>query len=827
MKKRIVSLILVVVLMLLTTVSADWTNFRNSTENMAITTAPVPTDPAKTEEKWVTEESLKSGTGWNVTNPSPMLLLDGKIITTSGSLLLELDAKTGKTLRTAQMAAANGTLGNSAPASGEGMIFVPLQDGTVQAFDAKTFTAVWTSESLGKQCTTGLVYDNGYVFGCTGNSSPGKVFCLKAEDEDKETCQQKQAVWAIHSEDDDKGSYWSTPIVTETAVVYGTDSGFLCSRSRTDGSLISRVELPGGKQRSGIALYEGRVYGGTGAGYLFSAALAKDGVLSDLKAEKDETVSSITSTPVIYNGVVYYGGSKTVLAADAQTLKTLRTSGDTGFAQPKAGGAVQSSLLLYPGQDAVYLYATQNCKPGGLYLVKDTGTEMTAAALHTPAEDKQEYCLVSPICDEEGTIYYRNDSGYIFAVGPVEEPAPTTVTASVSVVDHQGTALYEKTQKQLNAGATAYDILLQTGLEVDAVSGQYGMYVSSIAGLKEQTEGGLRYWMYEVNGESPAVGASSYVLQEGDEVCWKYYVEPTPPPIQPPVQPATISVSVEVKNHLGAALFPRQTMAVSVGSTPYDLLMRTGLPVVTVTTDYGIYVQSVAGLAEKSMGEGSGWIYEVNGVSPSVGASAMTLQNGDVLVWRYIAPAAVVTPPAPSVPTQPEKEPAAQPEKEPAALPYTDVQTHWGMEAIRFVTEKGLMKGVSENSFRPDAPVTRSMVMTVLARMAGAQTEGGSVWYEKAMQWAKEQGISDGSQPEKSITREQLATMLYRYAGSPEVKGDLSGYTDADRISEYAEKAMRWAVEKGIITGMTESELLPGGETTRAQLAAILMRFGG
>lgn len=812
MKKRFLALLLV--LCLLASQAAAWHSFRGSSNNMAITQAPVPTDPALAEEKWVTAESLKSGTGWNVTNPAPMLLVEGKIITTSGENLLELDADTGETLRTAQMEDVCGTLGNSAPAYGGGMIFMPLQNGTVQAFDAATFAAVWISENLGSQCTTGLVYRDGFVYGCTGNSSPGKVFCLKTEDEDAETCQQKQAVWAIHNPDDDMGSYWSTPIVTDTAVVYGTDSGFLCSRNTADGGLISRVELPGGKQRSGIALYEGRVYGGTGSGYLFSAALAEDGTLSDLKAEKDEKVSSITSTPVIYNGVVYYGGSKTVVAADAVTLQTLRCSVG-GFAEPNFGGAVQCSLLLHPGQDAVYLYATQNCTPGGLYLVKDDGQTMTAAALHVPAEDKQEYCLVSPICDENGTIYYRNDSGYIFAVGtkrPVAPPVPTTVTASVSVVNHEGTALYEKTAKTLPVGATAYDILLQTGLEVDATPGQYGMYIHSIAGLTEQTEGGLRYWMYEVNGESPMVGASSYVLQAGDEVCWKYYVEPAAPPI-----PASVTASVSVVNHLGTVLYPQTTKVLPAGATAYDILMQTGLAVVTSNSPYGVYVSSIGGLAEKSAGQGSGWMYEVNSTSPDVGASNYILQNGDAVVWRFVAEN-----PLPVMPTVPQK-PAEKPETLPQ--PYADVQGHWGEEAIRFVSEKGLMKGVFADSFVPDVSVTRSMVMTVLARMAGAETEGGAVWYEKAMMWAKEQGISDGSNPEKGITREQLVTMLYRYAGTPQVKGDLSKYADAAHVSEYAAKAMAWAVEKGIITGMTNATLVPCGETTRAQLAAMMMRF--
>lgn len=165
-------------------------------------------------------------------------------------------------------------------------------------------------------------------------------------------------------------------------------------------------------------------------------------------------------------------------------------------------------------------------------------------------------------------------------------------------------------------------------------------------------------------------------------------------------------------------------------------------------------------------------------------------------------------------------------EEKPAVKTYSDVVADaWYAESVNFVTEKGLMNGVSENRFAPENTVTRNMVMTVLARLAGAETEGGANWYAKAMEWAVAQGITDGSNAEGVITREQLVTMLYRYMGSPEVTGDLSKYTDAASVSDWAVKAMTWAVENGIVTGMTETTLGAEGETTRAQLATILMRF--
>ena len=101
--------------------------------------------------------------------------------------------------------------------------------------------------------------------------------------------------------------------------------------------------------------------------------------------------------------------------------------------------------------------------------------------------------------------------------------------------------------------------------------------------------------------------------------------------------------------------------------------------------------------------------------------------------------------------------------------------------------------------------MSRGMLMTVLARYAGESTEGGTVWYEKGMNWAKSKGISDGSAPNRNITREQLAAMLYRYAGELDGAADLSAYTDAGSVSAYAEKAVQWCVKNGILTGKTSS----------------------
>lgn len=152
-------------------------------------------------------------------------------------------------------------------------------------------------------------------------------------------------------------------------------------------------------------------------------------------------------------------------------------------------------------------------------------------------------------------------------------------------------------------------------------------------------------------------------------------------------------------------------------------------------------------------------------------------------------------------------------------------QNSWYAGAVQYVTSSSLMNGTSTTAFSPNATMSRGMLMTVLARYAGESTEGGTVWYEKGMNWAKNKGISDGSAPNRNITREQLAAMLYRYAGEPDGAADLSAYTDAGSVSAYAEKAVQWCVKNGILTGKTSSTLAPKATATRAECAAMLQRF--
>ena len=170
---------------------------------------------------------------------------------------------------------------------------------------------------------------------------------------------------------------------------------------------------------------------------------------------------------------------------------------------------------------------------------------------------------------------------------------------------------------------------------------------------------------------------------------------------------------------------------------------------------------------------------------------------------------------------------------------FSDVpQTSWFADAVRYVTGKSLMNGTSTTAFSPNENMSCAMLATVLYRMSGETAEAGSsfgdvsssAYYAAAVNWASSKGIVNGTgadafSPNASITREQLAAMLYRYAGEPSVSADLSAYTDAVSISPYAEKAVEWCVAKGILSGKSATRLAPQDTATRAECAAMLQRF--
>ena len=184
----------------------------------------------------------------------------------------------------------------------------------------------------------------------------------------------------------------------------------------------------------------------------------------------------------------------------------------------------------------------------------------------------------------------------------------------------------------------------------------------------------------------------------------------------------------------------------------------------------------------------------------------------------------------PDTPYVPEPEEPEEPEV--PAFPFYDVPTSaWYYTAVKYVYDNKLMDGVDTYVFAPNDTLTRAMVWTIIARMSGVDTTGGNTWYAKAQEWVITNGISDGENPTAAITRQELVTMLYRYA---QIKGydvsvgestNILSYVDATSISEYAMSAFQWACGSGLTEGDENGALTPLATATRAQAAAMIMRF--
>ena len=260
------------------------------------------------------------------------------------------------------------------------------------------------------------------------------------------------------------------------------------------------------------------------------------------------------------------------------------------------------------------------------------------------------------------------------------------------------------------------------------------------------------------------------------------------------------------------------------------------------------YFPTIGGWSEFERGEKSGWMYLVNGSMPSVAAQDYELTGNATVVWFYTddysndygseswdddssSSGTTTTPTTPANPV-PDK-----------AMSFTDVKSNdWYYSSVRYAYDNGLFSGVSHDSFGPGDSMDRSMLATVLYSLDGKPAAGKSgfadvadgAWYADAVAWAAEHGIVSGVgggafTPGGTITREQLAVMLYRYA---QYKGydvsktaDLSGYADQDKLSDWAAQAVQWACGSGLMNGRSAAQLAPEGTLTRAEAATMLKAF--
>lgn len=369
--------------------------------------------------------SKKLGSGYK-NSPTPPCVVGGYLILCSGTNLLKLDAQSGKVVASTQMSGSS-IYATISPIYADGKIFVSLDDGIVQAFDYESLKSLWIyTDPLGGQALCPITYDSGYIYTGFWNDETqyANYVCLSTEDENpnKET-ESKKALWTYKSLG---GFYWAGCAVTKSFVILGKDDGKkgsdsdskIVSLNKSTGKAVSSLKVKGDIRSSVVySAEEKSYYTCSKAGYVYKFKLnSSSGALSSLKTYK--AYGAVTGTPVIYSGRLYIGCQSGTtgkfLVLDSNNLSEIYSC-DT-IAYPQASPLVSTGYEAESGK--VYIYLTYNGKPGGITLFEDSQNQTTPkkTELFTPSGDMSEYCISTISVGSDGTIYYKNDSGYIFAL---------------------------------------------------------------------------------------------------------------------------------------------------------------------------------------------------------------------------------------------------------------------------------------------------------------------------------------------------------------------------------------------------------------------------
>lgn len=412
---------------------AEWPTFRNSENNNAVTTSVTPDSAENAVLKW----AKKYGTGRSA-SPSIPIIVNEHVYFLAGSKIYCVNKETGEVEAEGALSGSAGFSTNS-PIYAEGMIFAQVGSGKIQAFRADTLESLWVSESIGGgQTISPITYHNGYIY--TGMwSAEAKVqnfVCFSITDEDPtSTNETKYATWKLPHLG---GYYWVGAYVNDVCAVFGTDDGTskadsptvdLYSVNPTTGKIIDNISGIIGDVRSCVTYDSGRVYFTTKGGYLYSVGLNSNGTFDHASLKYIQIGSMSTSTPVVHNGRLYVGCSGkgydwdgdsgagiVVVDVSGGKLDIIYKASTPGY--PQAGPLVSTAFEMATGK--VYVYTTYNNNPGGIYIIEDSAGQTEPSEnngdLFIPGDGQKEYCISTLCADSNGTLYYKNDSGYLFAV---------------------------------------------------------------------------------------------------------------------------------------------------------------------------------------------------------------------------------------------------------------------------------------------------------------------------------------------------------------------------------------------------------------------------
>lgn len=419
-------------------VSAEnWELYRGNAENNGAVTAKTPVSADTSALYWAT----KSGTDWTDA-PSAITMVDDEIVFTSGTKLMAIDKETGEfSDKSADLA---GYLGYAlaAPVYADGMIFVEM-DGVIQAFDAETFESLWVyTDEKGGSGYSSITYSDGYIYAGFNNTystgdKKSNFVCIDVTDEDTSTgTEAKQAEW-IYTVND--GWYCASAYVSDNYVAVGAEDGgeefaVFSVLDKKTGEVIDSYDKVKGDIRSTV-VYDnetGLCCFTSANGFFYTADIDENGNIKEVK--EIDLGGATTCTPVVANGRAYVGVNGTgwtayngsgIAVIDMAEGKVAYKAETMGY--PQAAGLLTTAYTDEDGYN--YVYFTENTQPSEIRYIKDKKgvTEVVDASvengkscapvLFTPAGEQSQYCLCSLICDEDGTLYFKNDSSYIMAVG--------------------------------------------------------------------------------------------------------------------------------------------------------------------------------------------------------------------------------------------------------------------------------------------------------------------------------------------------------------------------------------------------------------------------
>lgn len=403
---------------------SDWSGFTSADK---VTDAPVPTKDA--EAKWVSE--LKGSDEWSKGISDPLLVGDYLYVAV-GSKLLKKNVDTGETVAESPLAAKIDSTSRMVYTGG--VILVPLSSGRLQALTVDALATVWVTDELpagpdgAQQSLASITVRDGFAYFGTASaswtdSSDGYLLCVRISD--------GEVMWQ-HKNENSKGYYWAGLAFSGNYGVIADDSGTVSTVDPETGKTVASLKIAD-RVRTTVLVDGSIAYVVSADGVLHKLSVGTDGTLSELG--KVTFGSSSTSTPVLVNGKIVVGGASTesfmggyqnkytyyygqLVVIDAETLTVdysiCKADGSYIRQGTSGGGDVKSQPVVSVQNGETYVYFTSNNNPGGIYRYRIGDDE--AELLYTPAAGDQQYCMASISVGSDGSLYYVNDSGKLFAV---------------------------------------------------------------------------------------------------------------------------------------------------------------------------------------------------------------------------------------------------------------------------------------------------------------------------------------------------------------------------------------------------------------------------